>query len=486
MTQFFRNNLHYFISVLLALLLLICFKSQVYSGECLGSCDGAIKQLEKVINDESSIYMPQVLYSFDFMCNKYFWHCTANYRYSSEELEKIGRNKLNCHKKFNELFPALVDKLIDYFNQEERETNRIHIIAPLIYWFQNINSIAYPDYQQLSVLECLHIDNIYNNQEFKSNYHRFSTYFYEKVNNIDLNNYDSNSIINYIGSVNEYSAIKSKFDLCEKINKIEFKRIFKNELEDFFLSISEDVDYLHLPQRNPNIRRALKKICECKNEFIENEINRVFEKLAKDNKVREKYNLIFYFALNDWYNADKYFLDFYDADQIRDIIIRRGKSKLPELNSNVSGILTNFIHRNINTIVIPYDILDANVEFIYTFGIYKKYKDILKNDPHNIVLETNISNLEKLFNNRFVISPLKKLGLKDVQNKSLKELEFMRNSIFARYNYKFNNQKYFRYFSKKGWYYCYDYKKNLSEIIHETDKYNINFIKSHENKILNK
>ncbi|WFD12427.1 YARHG domain-containing protein [Tepidibacter hydrothermalis] len=71
-----------------------------------------------------------------------------------------------------------------------------------------------------------------------------------------------------------------------------------------------------------------------------------------------------------------------------------------------------------------------------------------------------------------------KLVLSDLENLSDWELKLARNEIFARKGYVFKDKKLKEYFESKSWYEADSFYKaeNLSHI----EKYNINFIKNHE------
>ncbi len=75
----------------------------------------------------------------------------------------------------------------------------------------------------------------------------------------------------------------------------------------------------------------------------------------------------------------------------------------------------------------------------------------------------------------------RKLTYEDVAGKSKRELEIMRNMIFARYGYRFKRDELANYFSKYSW-----YKPTTSDgaIVYDKmtaiEQYNIDFIKKYE------
>ena len=75
----------------------------------------------------------------------------------------------------------------------------------------------------------------------------------------------------------------------------------------------------------------------------------------------------------------------------------------------------------------------------------------------------------------------RKLSDDDLADKSKKELEIMRNSIYARYGYKFKRKDLLNYFSQYSW-----YSPTTSDMgaiynkMNDNEKYNVDFIKKHE------
>ncbi|MDU1889780.1 MAG: YARHG domain-containing protein [Dysgonomonas sp.] len=70
---------------------------------------------------------------------------------------------------------------------------------------------------------------------------------------------------------------------------------------------------------------------------------------------------------------------------------------------------------------------------------------------------------------------------RDIKDKSLEELSLLRNEIFARNGYIFNNTRYDRYFSSQGWYN--PVKNNTDVKLSGIENQNIEFLKKHENQI---
>ena len=75
----------------------------------------------------------------------------------------------------------------------------------------------------------------------------------------------------------------------------------------------------------------------------------------------------------------------------------------------------------------------------------------------------------------------RKLNDYDLEGKTKKELEIMRNSIFARHGYRFKRKDLLNYFSQFSWYYPSTSDMSVaSSSMSEIEIYNVNFIKEHE------
>ena len=75
----------------------------------------------------------------------------------------------------------------------------------------------------------------------------------------------------------------------------------------------------------------------------------------------------------------------------------------------------------------------------------------------------------------------RKLVESDLEGKTKKDLEILRNSIYAKYGYKFKREDLLNYFSQFSWYN--PITRDMSEVYNsmsDVEKYNIDFIKKHE------
>lgn len=69
----------------------------------------------------------------------------------------------------------------------------------------------------------------------------------------------------------------------------------------------------------------------------------------------------------------------------------------------------------------------------------------------------------------------------DIEGRSAKELEIMRNSIYARYGYKFKREDLFNHFSQYSWYSpTTSDMESIYKMMNDAEKYNIDFIKKYE------
>jgi hypothetical protein len=74
-----------------------------------------------------------------------------------------------------------------------------------------------------------------------------------------------------------------------------------------------------------------------------------------------------------------------------------------------------------------------------------------------------------------------RLSEADLADLSKKDLEIMRNSIYARYGYRFNRSDLLEYFSRYSWYSpTTNDMESIYNRMNDLEKYNIEFIKKHE------
>ena len=84
-------------------------------------------------------------------------------------------------------------------------------------------------------------------------------------------------------------------------------------------------------------------------------------------------------------------------------------------------------------------------------------------------------------NNYMSVISERKLSYSDLSGKSSEELAIMRNSIYARYGYKFKKQKYQDYFNKCEWYIpSIDDAQKVYNLMTPIERYNVDFIRKNE------
>ena len=75
----------------------------------------------------------------------------------------------------------------------------------------------------------------------------------------------------------------------------------------------------------------------------------------------------------------------------------------------------------------------------------------------------------------------RKLSEDDISDKTKSELEIMRNSIYARYGYKFKREDLLNHFSQYSWYNpTTNDMGTIYNMMNDNEKYNVDFIKKHE------
>lgn len=98
-------------------------------------------------------------------------------------------------------------------------------------------------------------------------------------------------------------------------------------------------------------------------------------------------------------------------------------------------------------------------------------------------IEENDDNYNETSEGYETILSERKISTSDLSHKSKKELEIMRNSIYARYGYIFNREDLYDYFSQFSWYN--PYTSDMSEIYNQmssVEQYNVKFIKEFETR----
>lgn len=85
---------------------------------------------------------------------------------------------------------------------------------------------------------------------------------------------------------------------------------------------------------------------------------------------------------------------------------------------------------------------------------------------------------QSLLNELYLKARVVLLTIKDLEGKSVDELAYLRNEIFARHGHSFKTEKMSEYFDSKPWYHR--VFSDATPFLNEIEKANVQFIKSHE------
>ena len=112
------------------------------------------------------------------------------------------------------------------------------------------------------------------------------------------------------------------------------------------------------------------------------------------------------------------------------------------------------------------------------FHSYKfRFEEYLKEVGNKTSTADDNQYINRLINNLSEV----RLSEADLADLSRKDLEIMRNSIYARYGYRFNRADLFEYFSRYSWYSpTTNDMESIYNRMNDNEKYNIEFIKKHE------
>ena len=133
--------------------------------------------------------------------------------------------------------------------------------------------------------------------------------------------------------------------------------------------------------------------------------------------------------------------------------------------------------------IIKYSAIAAAILFFYIIGASGNDSEKANEQASaGDSLIENVEGIKQAGNNSYErILSNKKLSDSDLDGKSKKELELMRNTIYARHGYKFKRDDFIEYFSQFTWYS--PKTSDMSSVYNEMsdiEKYNIDFIKKHE------
>lgn len=135
------------------------------------------------------------------------------------------------------------------------------------------------------------------------------------------------------------------------------------------------------------------------------------------------------------------------------------------------------------------EVLDGNsIKYIYDDGESKTYKLISKAEAavkmkdYEEKVENGLTIENK--NSEYIIhdSDVRRLTEVELSGYSKAQLAYIRNEIFARYGYVFNNEEYKKYFSKQSWYTPDPSFDGNIESISQVERDNVNLLKKLEGK----
>jgi hypothetical protein len=117
----------------------------------------------------------------------------------------------------------------------------------------------------------------------------------------------------------------------------------------------------------------------------------------------------------------------------------------------------------------------------YAYSDDETEYDEADDEKHSTDYNSRPSRAESVNDGYNTVLSKRKLSSSDLDGKTKKELEIMRNSIYARYGYKFKREDLLNHFSQYSW-----YNPSTSDMasvynqMSSIEKYNVEFIKKHE------
>ena len=133
--------------------------------------------------------------------------------------------------------------------------------------------------------------------------------------------------------------------------------------------------------------------------------------------------------------------------------------------------------------IIKYSAIAAVVLLLYIIGSLgggtEQSNDKVADEDTILVNSMDESQANEVFNLNILSE--RKLSDSDLEGKSKKELEIMRNGIYARHGYQFKREDLSNYFSQFSWYT--PITNDMSAVysdMSEIEKYNVDYIKKHE------
>ena len=256
--------------------------------------------------------------------------------------------------------------------------------------------------------------------------------------------YDSNDLISAvqwlqkgcIGPENTlYAAINEKFKKSKE-NLLHSKEIEVIELDgNSLVSIGDPTPFLN------KVKESCKRLSAQNSLEWKKESKKIVDTLKKEQKDKE------------WQEM----LEAIEEEKAR----KKRHNKIVMYCAIAASILLFYIIGSINS-ANDSDSLKDNSD-VDTMSVSFAVKNAIQKSGYDLVLSQ------------------KKLSDSDLEGKSKKELEIMRNSIYARYGYKFKREDLQKYFSQYSWYNpTTSDMSSVYEKMNDFEKYNVDLIKKHE------
>ncbi len=145
----------------------------------------------------------------------------------------------------------------------------------------------------------------------------------------------------------------------------------------------------------------------------------------------------------------------FDSDEYRMVMRGEQLDCCDCQNPMVRQLPKHIYMQSIGAWVVPESILD-NLWPQFKMDIDEQRRENnWKPEKKVLALATrNRKRLNEKYRKWFRLSPLDSITAKDLEGKSLEELAWMRNEIFARASHRFKNEPYKSYFENQLWYWC--------------------------------
>lgn len=180
------------------------------------------------------------------------------------------------------------------------------------------------------------------------------------------------------------------------------------------------------------------------------------------------------------YNKADHFINIYGTYQMKgdSVLLQAKLATGHNFLKTSNGSCSNTFNEYVDTLIqINWAEIAMNSMRRKDKGLSEKMPQIIYDD----IKESQLINKDSL-NGEYKYLSLRKATKEDIEDCSLEELKIMRNEIFARLGYQFKDSFLNNYYSNKDWYKREYRECNVMEFLNEIEKYNIDFIKRHEDE----